>query len=350
MTARRPYRWIAVVLVGAFATTAVSFAIQSSGPQANAAAQPAGRTDAGRAVTAGDRSTRPMQLAEHKGVASVDNPVSEVTTRGHFNLGNAALLPGHNDYDYATSGPIPGAPLGEYCPANLAIVVHGWDNTQESGQERFQWARRSLTQLGFPATLVVGFSWDSNTGNWGSTRGWGPGKEIATRNGRKLAAFIADYKTVCNSTRLHLMGHSLGARVVLFAIHALHTDPWYGWNAELAGTVIETVHVVGAAVDAQRPQTNEIFGVPIQEEVGTFHAYYSDEDDVLQFVYFYRENNVALGQVGILNPALKPANFAEVDVQGEIADGGDNHFTYWGFADGSGWNDGAMNRVFENLL
>jgi hypothetical protein len=153
---RRPYRGLAVAVVGALATATISFAIQGSGPQANAADQRADRSAACRAV---DRDWGTMQLAEPKALLADEEPVSEVTTRGRFNLENADL----------------------------------------------------------------------------------------------------------------------------------------------------------------------------------------------QFIYFYRENNVALGQVGILNPALQPANYAEIDVQGEIADGGDNHFTYWGFEDGSGWNDGAMNRVFENL-
>ena len=314
-----------------------------------------GTTDAAPAATAVDGGAKFVVLVKARGATTVwasaydpvNDQVAEVTTRGHFSESDGRLQPGHNTYDYSTAGRIPGVPMGADCPRDLAIVVHGWTNPPASGQQRFQSARESLAHNGFPRSQVIGFSWDSDTGTWGNARGFDVGKANANNAARKLAAFIDDYKNVCRSTKVHLMGHSLGTRVVLEAVLALATDGWYLWNNELAGVIVDDVHLLGAAVDNERPQTNDVYGRAIQAEVGRLNNYYSSEDDILEFAYPAEEGDWALGEDGIEDVRRAPANFAEYEVKGELPNGGNDHYGYWGYLnpDHSLQVDGAMNWV-----
>src|SRR5688572_24230833 len=58
-----------------------------------------------------------------------------VSTRGHFDPMTGELLPGHNKTDYTASN-IPGLQSG-VCPAEIAIIVHGWGLNQNKANERF---------------------------------------------------------------------------------------------------------------------------------------------------------------------------------------------------------------------
>jgi pimeloyl-ACP methyl ester carboxylesterase len=257
--------------------------------------------------------------------------VSEVSTRDHYDTESTNLKASHTLYDYRTIGSIPGFTPGTTPPAEIAIVVHGWDNQPTEAQTRFQRARASLRILGYQGP-VVGFTWDSNTG-WGPSNAFGfdEGKAIAISNGRKLANFIDTFRARCPNTKIHLMGHSMGTRVVLEAIYALGYDGYYAWNRQLAGTRIDDVHLLGAAVDNEEPQMNARYGQAIWFEVGRCFNYYDPEDDILEFLYPPEEGDYALGETGIEERFQKPFNYTDVNVQSLIPHGGDDHFAYWGY-------------------
>jgi hypothetical protein len=92
--------------------------------------------------------------------------------------------------------------------------------------------------------------------------------------------------------KIRLIGHSLGARVILSSLDSLHKDPI--WNN--TGFNLTSVHLMGAAVDdeevSKNPQdilgdlTNwgtakSDYGEAIQEEVVKFYNLYNTKDKLL---------------------------------------------------------------------
>ena len=288
--------------------------------------------------------------------------VPEVTTRDHFSTSSGKRRKTHTRYDYGIAGTIPGLTPGTSCPEHLAIAVHGWTNPPMDGQDKFLRAQASLRQLGYNGP-VVGFSWDSDTQRCpldfpvigdaicfitgDKLRGFDEGKEIADGNGPKLAAFLGDFKAHCPCTAIHLMGHSLGARVVLQTLQAFAEDRSLRWSQLGAGR-IDDVHLFGAAVNNESPQLNKDFGESIQNEVEKIYNYYSKEDWVLSEPYNYKESSDAVGRSGIENRRQTPTNYTDVDVEDLIKK---DHFLYWGKRDeiGAVESTGAMSRVFERF-
>lgn len=279
-----------------------------------------------------------------------DDVVSEVNTRDHFNTGNGDRRQGHTAYDYGVAGPFPGYEAGTECPEHLAIAVHGWTNRRQAGQEKFLRAKASLRQLGYSGP-VVGFSWDSATEGCpflpDALCGFEDGKDIADGNGPKLAAFLGDFKERCPCTTVHLMAHSLGARVTLKALRALAEDPSLRWS-QLGNVKVDDVHLLGAAMDNETVQLDHEFGASIQTEVVKFYNYRSSSDDDLRF-YVGEEGDEALGRDGIENPNRAPANFEQLNVAARNLVGSD-HNAYWGKTkNGVLTGTGAMSRVFERF-
>lgn len=84
------------------------------------------------------------------------------------------------------------------------------------------------------------FAWDADKGD-SVDLGWSDGKTIAERNGRKLAN-VTQWYTNTYGTDVRWIAHSLGARVVMFALKSLTED--YG-----QANTVESVSLLGAAVE-----------------------------------------------------------------------------------------------------
>ncbi|HET9808027.1 MAG TPA: alpha/beta hydrolase [Nitrososphaeraceae archaeon] len=333
-----------------------------------------------------------------------------VSTRSHFDhFGNP--IPNKPSYepfpfDFQTLG----------CPQEAVIYIHGvWtakdkvgEDTKgmfESAPEVFERAKLSLENNGYTFP-VIGFSWDSDTPI--SPQGWDYAKIIAKENGPKLAKFIIDLKEKCTQTKIRLIAHSLGARVVLSSLDSLNKNQI--WNA--SNFKITSVDLMGAAVDDDEVSKNAAdvvdssgikaaYGKAIEEEVLSFYNLFDSDDDALepgyplyfdnfnyleiQPVYYpYFEEDFALGQGGIqstISDIDKPQNYVDIPVKQEIrniidadADGGcdlkyypnpwypdyfictinyvgDNHLGYVGFRsyNNSLIDDGAINIVVDKF-
>jgi pimeloyl-ACP methyl ester carboxylesterase len=186
-----------------------------------------------------------------------------VSTRGNFNLDTGELLQGHSPIDYSPRN-IPGLQSGQ-CPKEMVILVHGvWVagefkiNALEDSSEIFDRARMSLKHNSYTFPLV-GFSWDSNTTISRDGSGWNIAKLIAKDNGPKLAQFILDYLNGCKQhsqdTKIRLIGHSMGARVILSALDSLNNDQL--WNKN--NFKIASVHLLGPAVDDEEVSKNIVY-------------------------------------------------------------------------------------------
>jgi hypothetical protein len=249
-------------------------------------------------------------------------PVYMITTRGDLNLPVGESGYGYNNqYQFGDINQ-----LKSQCPSEIAIFVHGWHNDKFKAKERLDRLKLSLEYNNYNISLI-GFSWDSN-------KDWDSAKVIAQENGPKLANFIIDYVNTCKNeheidSNIRLISHSLGARVILNALDTLHTNPT--WNNN--GYKIASVHLLGAAVDANEVSKNpvnldsdyieETYGNAIQDEVVKFYNLYNPEDNILQFVYPVFEDT-ALGKDGSqqdiekIYKITKPPYY-DIDIKNEIA-------------------------------
>ena len=249
-----------------------------------------------------------------------------VSTRDHFDIawGEEYLTDGHTETDYDVDGTVPGLSGGS--PNELVVMIHGFSQTPtEAREDIIAPAADGFASAGYDGP-VVGYSWDSDF----PTLKWWEVVDIAERNGEKLAAFCRDYAAASPDTTLRVVGHSLGAEIVLRAIEALDDSGDHD--------VLDSVTMLGAAVDDEAPTVDfepfeDTYGDEIERVVGRFDNFYKTDDGTLTGQYEFAEFDDALGASGIENHA--PENYADHDVS--YVDG---HETY--FLDDGGCADAVV--------
>lgn len=101
------------------------------------------------------------------------------------------------------------------CPESLTIFVHGHNNSESDAEASTAAVAAALSGAGYSGT-VAGYSWSSDSG------GFSTSKHKANAEGKKLANVLKAIKKHCEeqgkTTKIHLIAHSLGARVVLVAL------------------------------------------------------------------------------------------------------------------------------------
>jgi pimeloyl-ACP methyl ester carboxylesterase len=277
--------------------------------------------------------------------------IAYASTRGHVDDGE--LAPDHDAYDYSIVGEMPqGA-------TEVMVVVHGLNNTEVKGVNRFGLARESLSHNGYEGA-VVGFSWDGAT-NWdpfGAT-GYRIAKHNAVANGPKLARFLIDLQERNPGASIRVIGYSMGARLAAEAVLALDTDPAFA-NSTFK---VASVHLVGAAIDNEQLQVGDLYGGAIERRVGTFFNYYSPSDSKLGKYYPPLEADRAVGRHDLEDREREPRNYVSHNVATELLapndeggidhDGerGRNHSAYLGIRTDKGkWvDDGCMDVVARNI-
>ena len=289
-------------------------------------------------------------------------PLTIVSTRGDFGLSSGNLLLGHSATSYDP-------PISEVAPTctqdrEIVIYVHGWNADEQSALDQFDTVKASLDSLGYTQP-IIGFSWDSNTkfSGWDWFDDWEDGKKIAQKNGLKLGKFILDLKSSCANAKIHLVGHSLGASVILNALDRLHNDQrLQPWNSADRNYRFDSVHLLGAAVSPADISLTQGFGSAIISEVDDeFHNKYSIQDDTLEGVYLNTEGHRALGQVGAqgwqsgvqgIYHQQEVSSEISLDIDGDGIDDeenlGDNHMGYAGVVNQNNGNvtsDGVMNLL-----
>jgi len=228
--------------------------------------------------------------------------------------------------------------LSNTCTDEVAIFVHGWGQNETEAKERFDRVKMSLENNTYTKISLVGFSWDSDTE-------WNAAKFIAKWNGPKLADFIVKLMNDCKKQnediKIRLIGHSLGARVILSTLDSLNKNSI--WNNSTNNFNITSVHLLGAAVDNEEVTMNpgdilvdktnwgspkSDYGGVIQEEVRHFYNLYSSKDNVLEpnsnpalQVYPSFESDFALGQSGYQKlpyPITFPKHYEDINVTKQI--------------------------------
>jgi hypothetical protein len=246
--------------------------------------------------------------------------VPAVTTFGHFD-DNAELTDGNTETNYETSGDVPGTDTDSV--SDLLVFVHGWrqdetdEEAREANREKFEEAETELGGSGYDGT-AIGYEWDAHRGD-SLDFGWADAKEIADRNGLKLAEFVREYHESEPDGDLRIMSHSLGTRVLFACLRELDGER----RRDLSVT---TIHPFGAAVDDDAPTTaDEVTHDAIENRVGAAHNYHSREDEVFKWAYETREVGRALGRHGADEDHGIPTNYTDYDVTDEV---GSDHSGY----------------------
>ena len=278
----------------------------------------------------------PNYISHYVSAVTKQIPVYEITTRNVFNQD----WEGVNGSGYGNKYPLLDPKnLINTCPEEVVIVVHGWALNEDKAKERFDRVKMSLENNTYNNVSLVGFSWASDIP-------WVAAKFVAKENGPKLADFVSNIMNACKSQlnkemEIHLIGHSLGVRVILSALDSLDKDPEWKSN----GLNISSVHLMGAAVDNEEvsmnpqdivsDQTNwgtvkSDYGGAIEASVVKFYNLFNPRDKVLEpnsinpfspyQIYQSFEGDLALGQNGsqMFPPISLPSNYVDVNVTKEI--------------------------------
>lgn len=264
-------------------------------------------------------------LADRTTAAAVLPPT--VSTRGYYSVNaraDAVRADGYAKTDYDTLGDIPG--LDTECE-EVVILVHGWNSNDEEAKRMFGESVLKLTNSGYSGGLI-GYSWDSKVS---TPYIWKGRQDIAIENGTHLAQFIVNLRKACMDHRIHLLGHSLGAEVILNALSVLNRrDDW------LELYKLHSVCLIGAAVHNEMPAAIPYYG-GIRYETGRMFNFHSTKDTALRLIYPGMEYDQALGRTGIESGEEPPKNYTDIDVTDSV---GTDHSGYLDYA-----SDEIVNRM-----
>ena len=180
--------------------------------------------------------------------------------------------------------------------SEIVIMIHGLRNNRSGALAKYVIAEKRLKSLNYKYD-VVGYSYDSNTAGvqYRSTAlsALKVGVLIAKKNGKNLSKFIKDLKSKNPSIKIRLMGHSLGAQVILSTIQSLAR------NSKNKG-IIESVYFFGASIPANSLAPH-IHGNKFQKIVNKkIINYYSPYDDVLKAAHDEKWVESPIGYRGAL--------------------------------------------------
>ena len=175
----------------------------------------------------------------------------------------------------------------------ITIMIHGLRNNTSGALTKFVIAKRKLVQLGYK-NPVIGYSYDSNTTGaqyiLHALHALHVGVIIANKNGRNLAKFVTDFKQKSPETKIRLMGHSLGAHVILSMIKNLAK------NTRNKG-IIEAVYLFGGSIPSDALSVKNASYV--QKIVcAKIRNYYSPHDEVLRTVDDWNWADTPIGYKG----------------------------------------------------
>lgn len=222
-----------------------------------------------------------------------------LSTRGAFDSdGNAQF-----DGDHPTPERNGEGPSNDGDP--IVLFVHGFSTEHEAARDQAYTAEVGLSETTSPHPVLV-YSWDSD-------REWAVAKSIAEANGRALASWLTER----SGPPLHIVAHSLGARVTCEALRSFED------TSETAA--IASVSLLGGAIPRESVERGGRYSEAIQTAVPTVANYYSNGDRVLGWIYRLSNGNRAVGATGIADEDAAPDGYVDVDVSASVGD----HYSYY---------------------
>jgi len=230
----------------------------------------------------------------------------KISTRGFYDLKTGKTLK-NTSYDFypKTSFEIISK------ESEIVIMIHGLRNNKSGALAKYVIAEKRLKHLKYPHS-VIGYSYDTNTAGvqYKSTalHALKVGVTIAKKNGKNLSKFIKDLKSKNPSIKIRLMGHSLGAQVILSTVQTLAK------NRKNYG-IVESVHLFGASIPANS-MSLKAYGNEFQKIVNKkIINYFSPYDDVLKAAHNEKWVDSPIGYRGALGITCKKYNQKQVKPQ-----------------------------------
>jgi RHS repeat-associated protein len=189
------------------------------------------------------------------------------------------ILPGKTASQPSHSGNYTIEPEIE-CACCLVIYVHGYNETHAKA---VQWGKERILdghRKSGGKCSVATFSWKSD---FGKTQ-FSQSKQAADLTAPVFAKAVKDIQNKCPNMKIHIITHSLGARVALKAIQ----------DQGLTG--INDLALVAPAVDNESLQPGEEFK-DVSSRVNRVQITYNSEDDAMGY-YTLDQLNVGLGDGG----------------------------------------------------
>jgi len=221
-------------------------------------------------------------------------PIPRISTRGYYDLTNGKTIKKNPYYFY------PQKDFEKIIDSKeLTIMIHGLRNDKAGAVEKAVIAKNTLRKLGY-LHPVIGYSYDSNTIGAHlmafAQHALSVGQIIAKKNGRNLATFIEDFKSISPKTKIRLLGHSLGSQVILSAVERLS-------KKEQNTGIIEGAYFFGASITADVP-SSEKYGPLLHSVINRkIVNYYSPTDEVL---FWADKANFVSGPLGLHGVSGKP--------------------------------------------
>ncbi len=212
-------------------------------------------------------------------------PILRISTRGYYDLTDGTTLKKNPYHLY------PKKDFEKLIDSKeLTIMIHGLQNDNAGAVAKVVIAKNKLRRLGYHHP-VIGYSYDSNTTGAHliahAKHALAVGQIIAKKNGRNLAAFIEDFKSISPKTRIRLMGHSLGSQVILSTVERLYK------KNQNAG-IIESAHFFGASITSDTlSKSRKLLQRIIKSKIVN---YYSPTDEVL---FWGDKANYVSGPLGL---------------------------------------------------
>lgn len=220
-----------------------------------------------------------------------DGDPARIDTSDHYDTtwyGSVYLTDGYTEdgYDQA-GGDLPDD------PDELLVHVHGFQNDEECGIARIETASSTYDDAEYDH-LVTGLTWDSSYAWWNA-------KEIAEKNGDKLANFLTDYAEENPDTVIRVQAHSLGARVLAETLLVLDKDD--------AEEVVSSAIFMGGAVNDESVSLGGKYGEAIENVAHHAENFWMEDDDILDWAYGAYEWSDAVGNAGC--EGEQPANYTD---------------------------------------
>ena len=171
-------------------------------------------------------------------------------------------------------------------PQERVIYVPGWHRCHRGADEAF-----CAVQTTFPGTIVSTYDWDGNCR-------WKNARTNADAAAAKLAGELMSMPEG-KLSQLTLVGHSLGARIIVRALAKLAVE----------GKKIKTAVILAAAMPSNDPDAQNFTAATIEQATIVCNP----KDTMLKYGYrpFGGEKAQALGLNG---PAVKPVNCRVITV------------------------------------
>ena len=249
-----------------------------------------------------------------------------LTTRGR--LGGNTESDDSGDSNSSNSSDSSGTPTvateGEWSfddADELVLFVHGFGTAPQAARDQTYTLAVGLDE--YRSSPVAGYSWESD-GEWGEA------KTVADANADPLADWLGGWADA-DGRPVHLIGYSLGARVVCAALAEL--------QASDTATSLASVSLLGGAIPSDSVERDGEYGDAIAALDVPVTNFYSGRDRVLGWVYRLSDGTTAVGSVGVDDPAAAPDGYRDVDVTDLVAD----HYSYFDP------DDGCLSRVVDTL-